>query len=66
MGKCQLLPTFHLNWVVGITPLFYQCVEDFEQGKDSILTDFFKIPQLSASFDEPDAITSSVLLAFLC
>ena len=41
-----------------------QAVADFEQGLDSILTDSLKTPELDASLDEPDAITSSVSSGF--
>ena len=41
-------------------------VVDFEQGLDSILTTFVKTPELDASFDEPDNLTSSVSSGFLC
>ena len=42
-----------------------QAVADFEQGLDSILTDYIKTPELYTSLDESDAITSSVCSAFL-
>ena len=38
---------------------------DFEQGLDSILTDSIETLELDTSFDEPDAITSSVYFVFL-
>ena len=36
-----------------------QAVADFKQRLDSILTDSLETPELDASLDEPDAITSS-------
>ena len=42
-----------------------QAVADFEQGLDSILTDSIETPEFDTSFDEPDAITSSVSSGFL-
>ena len=42
-----------------------QAVANFEQGLDSILTDSLKTPELDASLDEPDVITSSVSSGFL-
>ena len=42
-----------------------QAVADFEQGLDFILTDFIQTPELDTSFDEPDAIISSVSSEFL-
>ena len=39
-----------------------QAVTDFEQGLDSILTDFINIPELDTSFEEPNIIISSVSL----
>ena len=39
---------------------------DFEQGLDSIFTDFLETPELDASLDEPDAVPSSVSSGFLC
>ena len=42
-----------------------QAVDNFEQGLDSILTDSPETPELDTSFDEPDAITSSISSGFL-
>ena len=42
-----------------------QAVADFEQGLDSILTDYITIQELDTSFDEPDVISSSFSLGFL-
>ena len=43
-----------------------QAFKDFELGLDSILTDPVNTPELEASFDEADAISSSVSSVFLC
>ena len=43
-----------------------QAVADFEQSLDSILTDSIKIPELDASFEEPDCVPSSVSSGILC
>ena len=42
-----------------------QDVAYFEQGLDTILTDSIETPELGTSFDEPDAIASSVSSWFL-
>ena len=43
-----------------------QAMADFEQCLDSILTNSLEIPEMDASLDEPDTITSSVSSGFLC
>ena len=43
-----------------------QAVEDFEHDPDSILMDSIETPELDASFDDPDAISSLVSSEFLC
>ena len=40
-------------------------MEDFKQGFDAILSDTINTPELEASFDEADAIPSSVSSVFL-
>ena len=44
----------------------FKVFEDFEHGLDSILTDFIDIPELDESFEEVDAMPSSVSSGFLC
>ena len=64
--RCHHLPT--LPWDHGCQDYSFldQAVADFEQGLDSILTGSIETPELDTSFDEPDAITSSVSSGFLC
>ena len=42
-----------------------QAVSDFEEGLDSILTDYIETPEWDTSFDKPDTIVS-VSSEFLC
>ena len=43
-----------------------QAVKNFEHGIDSFLTDSIDTPQWDTSFDEADAIPSSIFSGFLC
>ena len=43
-----------------------QAVAEFEQGLDSILTNYIEMQELNTSLDESYAITSSVSSGFLC
>ena len=58
MGKVSILTHFSLKPGCEDYYLLDQAVKEFEQGVDSILTDFVRLPELDASFDEPDGITS--------
>ena len=59
---CQHLPTSHLNQV----PFLDQTVKGFRHGLDSILTDSIDTSELDASFDETDAMPSSISSGLLC
>ena len=64
-GRCKLKPTSHLNQVVIYYLFSDQAVEDLEHGLDSILIYSVYMPELEVSFDEVDAIPSSVSLGLL-
>ena len=65
-GKVSSLTHFLLEPGCEDYSFLDQTVADFDQGLDSILTDFIEMPELDASLDEPDAVTSSVSSRFLC
>ena len=66
MGKVSSIAHFPLELGYEDYSFLDQAVADFEQGIDSILTDSMEAPELDTSFDEPDAIKSSVSSRFLC
>ena len=65
MGKMLSLTHFQLEPGCEDYSFLDKAVEDFEHGLDSILTDSVNTQELDASFDEADAVPSSVSLAFL-
>ena len=64
-GKVPSLTHFPLEPGCEDYSFLAQAMPDFEQDLDSIPTDSLETPQLDASLDEPDAITSSVSSGFL-
>ena len=58
-GKVSSLTHFPLEPGCEDYAFLDQAVADFEQGLDFILTDSLKTPELDASLDEPDVVTSS-------
>ena len=64
-GKVSSLTHFPLEPGYEDYAFLDQAGADFKQGLDSILTDSLKTPELDTSFDETDAITSSVSSGFL-
>ena len=65
-GKVSSLIHFHVGPGCEDSSILDQVMADFEQGLDSILTNFLETPELDASLDEHDAIPSSVASEFLC
>ena len=65
MSKVSLLTQFPQEWGCEDYSFLDQAVADFEWGLDSIHTDSIETPELDASLDESDAITSSVSSGFL-
>ena len=61
MGKASTFTNFQLNQGVRIIPFLEQAAEDIQHGHDSIFTASLDTPELHASFDEVDALPSSVL-----
>ena len=64
-GKVSSLTCFTLELGCKDYSFLDQAMADFEQGLDSILTDSLETPKLDASFNEPEAIPSSVSSGFL-
>ena len=58
-GKVSSLTHFPLDLGCEDYSFLDQAMADFEQGLDSILTNSLETPELDASLDEPDAISSS-------
>ena len=58
----HLLTLSHFPFEPGCKDYFFlgQVVKDFEQGLDSILIDSIDMPEFDKSFDEADAMLSSV------
>ena len=65
MSKVLKLSHFLLESGCEDYSFLNQGVEDFEHSLDSILTESVETPELDASFDEPDAVATSVLSGFL-
>ena len=59
-GKVSSLTHFPMELRCEDHSFLYQAVADFELGLDYILTNSLETPELYTSFNEPDAITSSV------
>ena len=49
-----------------VTPFLDQAFKEFEHCLDSIIMGCIEAPELDISFDEADAISSSVSSGFLC
>ena len=64
-GKVSSLTHFPLELVCEDYSNLDEVIADFEQGLHSILTDSLETPELDASLDEPDTVTSSVSFGFL-
>ena len=66
MGKVSALTHFPLEPGCKDYSFLDQAVTDFKHGFDSILMNSSNTPELDASFDEADAMPSSVSSGFLC
>ena len=65
IGKVSSLTHFPLEAGCEDYSFLNQAMVDFEQGLDSILTNSPETPELDASLDDLDVITSSVSSGFL-
>ena len=66
MSKVSALIHFPLKTGCEDYSFLYLAVEDFEHGLYSILMDSIDVPELDASFDEADAVLSSVSSGYVC
>ena len=64
-GKVSTLIQFPLEPGYYCYSILNQAVADFEHGLHSILITSVRMLELGTSFDEPDALTSSVSSGFL-
>ena len=65
-GKVSTLTHFTLEPVCDDYSFLEQAVKDFEYGLNSILMDAANMPKLEESFDEANAMLSSVFSRLLC
>ena len=65
ISKVSTLTHFALKPVFEDYSSLDWAVKHFEHGQDSVLTDSVDTPELDASFNEADAMSSSVSLGFL-
>ena len=65
-GKVSTLTHFPLEQGREDYSFLDQAVKDFEHGLDSICTGSVDIPEMEVSFEEADAMPSSVSFTFLC